>query len=70
MSTIVRGGGGNWVEADGTWWHVTIERADEKIIIHKFVPNDELEYAVDEVLSQARMYEGTETTDTELQSPC
>lgn len=39
-------------EPDG--WLVTIERNDYQVVVHKRVPNDELEFAVDAALREAR----------------
>lgn len=39
---------------DDLSWLITIERGDEKITVKKFVPNDELEYGIDDALAEAR----------------
>ena len=39
---------------DSLGWKVTIERNDSKIVVFRSVPNDELEYAVDAALEEAR----------------
>lgn len=38
-------------------WRITIERNDGKVLISESVPNDELEYGVDDALREARYQE-------------
>jgi len=38
-------------------WHITIQSNDDKVIVRRTVPNDELEYGVDDVLAEAREQE-------------
>lgn len=39
---------------DNDGWLITIERNDSEVVIHRSVPNDDLEYAVDDALREAR----------------
>lgn len=45
--------------SDPLGWLITIERNDGKVLTFEQCPNDELEYAVDKALIQARADEGT-----------
>ena len=45
------------ITGEPTGWIITIEREDSKVVISKSVPNDELEYGVDDALREARYQE-------------
>lgn len=44
---------------DPLGWAITLERNDSQVVIHLTVPNDELEYGVDDALASAREAERT-----------
>ena len=37
-----------------TDWEIIIERGDDRVKVYKHVPNDELEYGIDDALRDAR----------------
>lgn len=45
-------------EHDEPGWKITIERNDSKVVVSRECPADELEYAVDDALRDARTAEG------------
>lgn len=42
---------------DPLGWSITVTRNDGKVHVSQFRPNDELEFGIDDVLSQARELE-------------
>jgi len=45
------------VSIAATDWEIVIERGDDKVRVYTHVPNDELEYGIDDALREAREQE-------------